>query len=292
MEIPDNQLYEDTTVTTVLTLREQKKLRASEPSKCFISLENTSKVHDPISKRNRVKTPYERKHPVLKAKLKRNKELGIIPQRELQSLTDRIAAGKKLNQSKEEVFNFEKDIWADDEPKKTGLQSQWVSEQVKLHHLKNTNTGEDKVKVPQISHEKRSKLKAIDAVSGTSYNPHIKDYENLINTIVDKEEHVIKKQQKLNRALKPLYQKITQSESKRRRREEKKIEMRQGFPLNSGDEKESEEISGSEYKPLNPPVRNKKKDLKKRRKQQDHKLREAEIAIEKKELKKHKDLGM
>lgn len=261
-------------------------MRAKEPSKCFISLENTSKVQDPIVKRNRVKTPYERKHPALKAKIERNKELGIIPQRELQSLNDRIEAGKKVKQSKVESFNFQKDLWADEEPKVPILSSEWINENVKLHHMK--NTGEDKVKVPQISHERRSKLKAIDAIPGTSYNPHKEDYEKLIENVVEKEEQVIKKQQKLNRALKPLFQKITKSESKRRRREE----MRQGFPINSDDENESEEISDSEYKPLNPPVRNKKKDLKKRRKQKEHKLREAEKAVEKQELKKLQDLGM
>lgn len=281
-------MFEDTTAVEPkkLTLREQKKLRAKEPSKCFVSLENTSKVQDPISKRNRVRTPYERKHPALKAKIERNKELGIIPQRELQSLNDRINAGKKVKQSKEENFNFQKDIWADEEPKHPVLTSEWINENVKLHHLK--NTGEDKVKVPQITHEKRSKVKAIEAVPGTSYNPLKEDYETLIENVVQKEEEVIKKQQKLTRALKPLYQKITKSESKRRRREE----MRQGFPLNSDDENDSEEVSDTEYKPLNPPVRNKKKDLTKRRKQKEHKLREAEKEAEKRELKKLNDLGM
>lgn len=290
LEIPDHQLFEDTTASSLKTrnvsLREQRKLKAKEPSKCFISLENTSKVQDPISKRNRVRTPYERKHPAIKAKLERNKELGIIPHRELQSLTDRIAAGKKVKQSKEEVFDFQKDLWAEELPKNPVLDSEWINENVKLHHLK--NTGEDKVKIPQIAHETRSKLKAIDTVPGTSYNPHKVDYEKLIDTVVQKEEEVIKKQQKLNRALKPLFQKITKSESKRRRREE----MRQGFPLNSDDENESEDASDNEYKPLNPPVRNKKKDLKKRRKQKEHKLREAERELEKQELKKLNDLGM
>jgi nucleolar protein 53 len=267
-------------------LREEKKLRAKQPSKCFVSLENTSKVQDPISKRNRVKTPYERKHPAIKAKIERNKELGIIPPRELQSLNDRITAGKKVKQSKEEKFDFQKDLWADEVPKKVGLNSEWINENVKIHHLK--NTGEDIVKVPQISHERRSKLKAVDAIPGTSYNPLKEDYEKLIDTVVEKEVEVIKKQEKLNRALKPLYQKITKSESKRRRREE----MRQGFPLNSADENESDEVSDSEYKPLNPPVRNKKKDLQKRRKQKEHKKREAGKELEKQELKKLNDLGM
>lgn len=266
-------------------MRQQKKQRAQEPSKAFIALENTSKVQDPIVKRNRVRTPYERKHPAIKAKIERNKELGIIPEREVQSMNDRVAAGKKVRSGKEENFNFSKDLWADEDTSKpTALNSQWVNEQVRIHHLR--NTGEDQVKVPQIAHVKRSRLKAIEAIPGTSYNPHKKDYEKLVNELVEKEEEVIKNNEKLNRSLKTLYQKITKSESKKRRREE----MRQGFPLNS--DEEVDDASETEYTALNPPVRNKKKDLKQRRKQKEFRKREADKSDEKQEMKKIKDLGM
>lgn len=288
--LPDEKLFVDTVaeaeVSKKLTLRQQQKLKAQEPSKAFIALENTSRVKDPISKRNRVRTPYERKHPALKAKIERNKELGIIPHRELQSMTDRIAAGKKVKVSKEEKIDFAKDLWADEDNTNKELNSQWISKDLKTYTLK--NMGDDKVKVPQISHVKRSKLKAIESIPGTSYNPHKEDYEKLVNEIVEKEEAVMKKNAKLTRSLKPLYQKFTKSELKRQRREE----MRQGFPINSEDEKEGDDVSDTEYSALNPPVRNKKKDLKQRRKQKEHRKREAEKSLEKQEMKKLKDLGM
>lgn len=271
---------------SVTSLREEKKLRAQKPSKCFVSLENSSKVADPIKKRNAHRTPYDRKHPLTRAKIDKNKELGIIPQRELESLTDRIAASKKIVKTKTKAIDFAKDIWADDESKKIPeLESQWVTKSLKQYHLK--NTGDDVIKVPKISHERRSQLNAIEKpVAGTSYNPDGEDLEELVKSAVEKEEKIIKSEQRYNRALKPLYQLITKAEAKRRRREE----MTQGFPLHSEDEIDHE-LSDTEYKPLNPPVRNKKKDLKQRRKQKESRLRNARTTLEKQELKKIKDLG-
>lgn len=284
---PDNELFQvEKKPEKTLSVREERKLRAQRPAKCFVSLENHSKVEDPIRKRNRVKTPYERKHPLTKAKIQRNKELGIIPQRELESLKDRINAGKRIVRTKTKKIDFAKDIWAEDEEKKIPeLESQWVSTTLKQYHLK--NTGDDVINVPKITHEKRSQLKAVEKpVAGLSYNPNEKDLENLVSSALEKEEAIIKRELRFSRSLKPLYQKITKGEAKRRRREE----LTQGFPLHSEDEIDHE-VCGGEYKALNPPVRNKKKDLKQRRKQKESRLRNARTTLEKQELKKIKDLG-
>lgn len=292
IEKTDEELFMiDTGSQPTLSVRQQKKLRAQQPSKLFVSLENHSKVDDPIRKRNRVRTLEERKHPLLKAKIKRNKELGIIPQKELQSITDRINASKKIVQTKEKEIDFQRDLWNEEEVEVTKenpeLASTWVTKELKQYHLK--NLGIDKVKVPQITYEKRSQLKSIDVIPGTSYNPNKKDYEELINTVVQKEEENIKMNEKLNRALRPVYKKTTKSEAKRRRREE----MREGFPTNNNNQQQDDsEVTDNEYKTTNPPVRNKKKDLKKRRKQKEHRLRMAQAELEKNELKKIKDLGM
>lgn len=290
--IPDEELFQDDkTPGLKKSLRQEQKLRAQEPSKCFIALENISKVQDPIRKRNRVRTPEERKHPLIKAKIKRQKELGIIPEREMQSLTDQIAAGKKVLKSKQKEMVFDKDLWADDDvvvsQENPELDSMWVTKNLKQYHLK--NLGDDKVKVPQITYEKRSQLKTIDPIAGTSYNPNKEDYESLINSVVSKEEAFMKNSEKLNRSLKPLYQKFSKSEMKRQRR----TEMREGFPTSGAPEKDNDEQpSDDEYKTVNPPVRNKKKDLKQRRKQKEFRLRKAQKDLEKSEMKKLKDLGM
>lgn len=284
---PDDELFQvEKKPTKPVSVREEKKLRAQRPAKCFVSLENSSKVEDPIRKRNRVKTPYERKHPLTKAKIARNKELGIIPQRELESLTDRISASKKIPKTKTKGIDFARDIWSDEIGKEIPeLESQWVTKSLKQYHLK--NLGDDVIKVPLITHERRSQLKAIEKpVAGTSYNPKAKDFEELVGTAVEKEEAIIKREEKFNRALKPLFQMITKGEVKRRRREE----MTQGFPINAEDEIDHD-LSDGEYKALNPPVRNKKKDLTQRRKQKESRLRNARTAMQKQELKKLKDLG-
>lgn len=283
---PDDELFQEETKPgkVVASVREQKKLRAQKPAKCFISLENNSKVEDPIRKRNRVKTPYERKHPLTKAKIQRNKELGIIPQRQLESLKDRITAGGKIAKSKIKDIDFARDIWAE-EAKIPELESEWVSKTLKQYHLK--NTGDDVIKVPQISHEGRSRIKAVERpVGGTSYNPKASELEELMDSAVKKEEAIIKREQKYSKSTKPLYENITKGEAKRRRREE----MTQGFPLNSEDEIDRD-LSDTEYKTVNAPVRNKKKDLMQRRKQKESRLRKARMALEKQEMKKLKDLG-
>ncbi|KAG5672381.1 hypothetical protein PVAND_002513 [Polypedilum vanderplanki] len=294
IEKTDAELFQEdkTPQNKSISLRQEKKLRALEPSKCFIALANNSKVEDPIRKRNRVKTPDERKHPLLKAKIQKQKDEGIIPKRQLQSIKDRIEAKSKMIKSKVKNKTFDKDLWADDvkDPILQGnqeLNSMWVNDELKQYHLK--NLGEDRVKVPKITHEKRSQLKAIEPIAGLSYNPNKEDYENIINSVVSTEEEFMKKSQKLNTSLKAVYQKISKSEIKRRKR----AEMREGFPIANGFEVEKdEEPSDNEYKTLNPPVRNKKKDLKKRRKQKEFKERMARKEIEKNELKKLKDLGM
>lgn len=285
---PDEELFqvEKKPDREVRSVRQEKKLRAQQPAKCFVSLENSSKVSDPITKRNRVKTPYERKHPLTKAKIQRNKELGIIPQGELESLNDRISAGKKIVRTRTRDIDFARDIWADDDGKKNpALESEWVSKSLKQYHLK--NLGDDVIKVPEITHERRNQIKAIEKPNaGTSYNPNAEDLETLVSSAVVKEEEIIKREERFNRALKPLFQMITKGEAKRRRREE----LIEGFPINAKDEVDHD-LSDGDYKALNPPVRNKKKDLTQRRKQKESKLRKARTTLEKQELKKLKDLG-
>lgn len=286
---PDSELFKvekKPAKQVVSSVRLEKKLRAQQAAKCFVSLENNSKVEDPIRKRNRVKTPDERKHPLTKARIQRNKEQGIIPPRQLESLTDRIKAGDKIKKTKSKPIDFARDIWADDVDKKIPeLESQWVSSTLKQYHLK--NLGDDVIKVPKITHERRSQLLAVEKPeAGISYNPNAKDLESLVDEAVVREEAIIKREERFNRALKPVYKSITKGEAKRRRREE----MTEGFPINSEDEVDHD-LSDTEYKAVNAPVRNKKKDLKQRRKQKESRLRKARMSLEKQEMKKLKDLG-
>lgn len=235
-----------------LSVREIRKLRAQKPPRCFQALENTSKVQDPITKRNRVKTPEERKHPLLKLKIQKRKEQGILTAREKQSIKDRLEAAKKIRTGKKKGIEFNKDLWGDDEVKKEEtvkmevedgendgdgendeetddenmMQSRWLSEDLKKYTKK--NTGQVEVIVPQIAHQKRKKIEAIEKpLPGLSYNPTDTHFKELVDSVVEKEEELIRKKTNLARILQPLFTPISKSELRKRRREE----MLQGLPI-------------------------------------------------------------
>lgn len=144
-----------------LTLAEKrKKLRESIP-KCFSSLVNESKVSDPISKRNRVRTKDERKHFIAKSIEEAKEAKGIVKKKVLKSLADSTrsfeAAEAKRRASRQQVFD--KDIWeigtlAD---QRSDFKSDWIDKKVTTHNI--VNTGTPVVSVPTSAFHKRSKLK-------------------------------------------------------------------------------------------------------------------------------------
>ena len=306
----DDELFtvEKKTPKIIKSARELRKIKAKELAKCFNSLTNESKVKDPIAKRNvPLLTLEERKHPATMAKNKRNKEMGIISDEMKLSLNARIDFGKKIPRAKSATKEFQKDLWSGEDLHAEFNKSEWMTKKLRKYHL--MNSGLPDVNMPEITHERRTQLRAIDEpMPGISYNPDVKDYDDLINTVIVKEEAIIKKEQKLNRAIKPLFAKITKAEIKRRKREE----LTQGFPIN-GEGKNTqfitiksfiiclffcvivdsidEDLTDTEYQAINPPVRNKKKDTTQRRKQKESKLRNARQNLEKLEIKKIKDLN-
>lgn len=146
-----------------LSLSEKrKKLRESIP-KCFSSLINDSKVTDPISKRNRVRTKEERRHFIGKSVEEANEAKGIFKKKMLKSLADQNRsfeeAEAKRQASKRHVFD--KDIWEIGTPgdlrKGKDFKSDWLDEKVTTHNI--VNTGTPIVSVPTSAFHKRSKLK-------------------------------------------------------------------------------------------------------------------------------------
>lgn len=144
-----------------LTLQEKRqKLRESMP-KCFASLVNDSKVKDPISKRNRVRTKEERKHFIAKSIDQANEIKGVVKKKVLQSLADQnrafneAEAKRKTNKQK----TFDKDIWEMGTPAKerTDFKNEWIDKHVTNYHI--VNTGTPNVSVPSSAFHKRSKLK-------------------------------------------------------------------------------------------------------------------------------------
>lgn len=144
-----------------LTLSEKrKKLRESIP-KCFSSLINDSKVTDPISRRNRVRTKDERRHFIAKSIEEAKEAKGIFKKKVLKSLADSNRsfeeAEAKRRGSKRHVFD--KDIWEIGTPadQRSDFKSDWIDEKVTTHNI--VNTGTPVVSVPTSAFHKRSKLK-------------------------------------------------------------------------------------------------------------------------------------
>lgn len=135
-------------------------MRNSIP-RSLLGLQNTSKVQDPITKRNRVRTKEERKHFIAKSIDAKKAEKGIVKQSVMRKLSDRArsleASAAKRSINKQVVF--EKDIWT--EIPKTELaenfKNEWVSKKVQTYHL--VNSGVPVVSVPSSAYHKRSKLK-------------------------------------------------------------------------------------------------------------------------------------
>lgn len=144
-----------------LTLKEKRqKLRDSIP-KCFSSLLNDSKVTDPITKRNRVRTKDERKHFIAKSIEEAKEAKGIVKKSVLRSLADHkrslAAAESRRRANKQQVFD--KDIWEMGTlaEQRTDFKSDWIDEKVTAHNI--VNTGTPVCSVPTSAFHKRSKLK-------------------------------------------------------------------------------------------------------------------------------------
>lgn len=141
----------------LLTARQRRKQVGLRPPRCFASLENTSNVSDPISKRNRVRTQEERKH--YKEKVA-NREKGHISNREKQSTEDRLRAYKRQDDRKTNKKDpFEQDVWTLGSLKdqRTEFKGPWIDRNVTEHNL--CNTGTPVAGVPKSAYHRRSQLK-------------------------------------------------------------------------------------------------------------------------------------
>lgn len=272
-----------------LTPKQQRKLKAQQPPKSLSALENQSQVKDPIGKRNRVKTKEERKHPLLKKKEELKAVDGKIPERLKRAQEQRVAArqAKAELKSKKKTPEFTTDLWADESPVPKALDNEWYNKNLVEHNLK--GVGKPKVRLPGELRVTRSKLKAVQAPHpGMSYNPTFDDHQELIEQVVAKEETIIKKRERMDRVVTKKFGKMTRDQIAKM----KEKELVQGLPIDKSKENmQDEEPSDDEYKSVNAPVRNKKKDRKARRKQKEARERELLDKQKKRELKKVRDIN-
>lgn len=220
------------------SLRNIRKEKFTASPKYCISLENSSKVTDPIVKRNRV-TNEEKL-------LKRTTQANRLEQRKLKSV-----GGKR--KSKCGLTSFDKNIW-EEEPIPEELKNEWFPQNVVLHHMK--NSGKPLVKVIASTHAKPNAVPNVELpVSGSSYNPSVDDYNELKQVVIEKERKKIKYSQHLDRV-------VTQKFTKMGKDEKEALvfkEMSEGLFGNEDKAVADADDSENEYTAVNEPVQNKKK---------------------------------
>ncbi|PSN36118.1 Uncharacterized protein C0J52_17203 [Blattella germanica] len=283
----DDELFEIDTVghkeELVSTKRTKKKLK---PIKCFSILENQSAVPDPITKRNRVRTAEERKHPLVKKIENDRNEKGILKRKKIVSIKDQLLAReKKLNKPKKGDFKF--DLWETDYGNTLNSDSTWLTPTTLFHTLK--NTGKLKKKIPEKFLDKPYSAPAMEAPHpGLSYNPSYHDHQELLSEVVNKELELRKEEKHLKRVTSKMFYHVSVKD----RENQWMDEMSQGLPNPDKQETNEESESDSEYTSLsvNPPVKNKKKTLKARRKLKEAKKAALQQKHQKTEKKKVSDI--
>lgn len=265
----------------VSKIERRAQLKIKEP-RCFAILKPHTAVSDPISKRNRVKTPEERKNPIrrkIENEMKRN---GILKLRERISLKDRSIAKEKRNK-RYKRGEFKEDIWEKEGNVPAELNSGWFTSDTIRHTL--ANTGRKRKRVPESLIKKPSALPAVQVPHpGTSYNPSFNDHQDLLREVAEKQLQFEKEEAHLNRVTNQMFKKISSEEKDRNTLKE----MSEGLPLNLPVEKsDNHGDEDTTVKSVNPPTKNEKKTLQKRRKQKEErqmKLQRKQNKIEKKKV--------
>ncbi|XP_073829414.1 ribosome biogenesis protein NOP53 [Musca autumnalis] len=295
---------------TVLTEKQKRKLNAKKPLRSWQALENTSKVQDPIVKRNIIK----------QKKAGRNIEEEVVnptKPRHKQANEDRLKTyakvEEKIKKLATKIPDTNKDIWMEEDfrDKVPGLKDEkgWISEELAKYNAQ--KLGIPVYKVHDSIRHKTTKAKKFEPPHpGTSYNPSLEDHQKLIADIVDKEEKIIKEEQHLKRVTTQMFRKVTAEEREQQHLkemsagiddddEEEDGEEDSGNEENDGDENnKSNKKSGKKsknkkenneddtaYTTLNPPVENKKKSKAARNRELRQKELQKKLA-EKRALKK------
>merc|ERR1711997_754369 len=161
-------------------------------------------VADPKKGRNRRKTLEERRNPQLVEKEKTLNQNGIVKaktklQKKHRELENLKKAASEIERTTRRRTKFDFDLWSDMdnvEAKKVN-ENDWLDLNTKNHTLKNTRNLQRKA--PEDLLELRSDLKAVEVPhSGSSYNPSLKDHQDLLWKAAIVEINKDKAEQKLN----------------------------------------------------------------------------------------------
>lgn len=193
--------------------------------------------------------------------------------------------GRSIESEKKDVEenSFSYDVWST-ENKNTDFTnlSKWLTSDTIRHNSQ--NTGKFKKQIPKSVHSKTSLLPAVEVPHpGLSYNPSLKDHTHILQKVAEKEVALIKEENHLNRVTTKMFSQIPKGQLEK----EWISEMTVGLTAtNSG----TDEDDGEEYKAVNPPVRNRKKSLQKKRKKREALELKEKLKREKIEKKKLSDI--
>ncbi|XP_014483938.1 PREDICTED: uncharacterized protein CG1785 [Dinoponera quadriceps] len=296
-EQTDSQLFivdkvADKTETVLSSKRAARLALKEKEARCFAPLKPHTQVPDPIPKRNRVRTKEERMSSILRQREADRKLKGILKLKEKEALKNRaLARAAFLKRPKR--GEFKNDIWDVTSNLLPEAVTEWMSTDSIRHTVK--HMGVQKRKLPSSLHKKTSILPAVEIPHpGTSYNPLHTDHQKLLNEIAQKELELMKEEAHLDRVTSKMFKKIPVG----KREEYLMKEMSEGLPVEkqtmAGSKPTKEDLVEEEDLSVaianSKSVKNVKKTLVQRRKQQEQKQIVNEHALAKVEKRKVSDI--
>ncbi|XP_059058765.1 ribosome biogenesis protein NOP53 [Achroia grisella] len=299
-EKPDNELFvvdtqgdkksvEDEDVKPIfLSAKQRKRQKLAEIPKCYEVLLPSSKVEDPNKKRNHVNPVGFKPTALSKITEKRRLTKGTYQKKVQEAKRNRKLELQKKKKMKKARETFKLNLWDGDIPEIKGIPEtlceEFISPEAQLHNVLPVQRIRPKPPPPKTV-VTRAAMETPHP--GISYNPSYKEHQELLQEVVNHEEKMMKREAHLLRVTNKMFSKVTAKEKENQWREE----MSEGLPQPHNPANNPEESdTDNEYKAVNPPVQNKKKDHKARRKQKEQIVERERLKREKIEKKKVTDL--
>ncbi|CAG9132695.1 unnamed protein product [Plutella xylostella] len=270
-----------------LSAKQRRRAKLAAPPKCFEILQSTSKVQDPNAKRNHVNPIGTRPTALSKITEARKEKKGAYEKKlELARKNRKIAFDKK-KKAKIARQTFGMDVWGDSVPEAKGIPStlvgDFISPEAQLHNVLPERRLRPK---PPLARTVVARSKVAPPHPGVSYNPSYEEHQALLRDVVSHEEQLMKREQHLLRVTTGMFSRVTEKQ----RDENWRKEMSAGLPTAEEPEDKSDADTDDEVKSVNPPVKNKKKDHKARRKQKEQILEKERLKRAKIDKKKISDI--
>lgn len=277
-----------------LSAKQRKREKLSETPKCFEVLLPTSKVQDPNAKRNHVKPVGSKPSDLSKITKQRKLVKGVLAKKveDIKKNKKIVAERRKKLKSIRKTYN--KNIWDDDVLEAKGMPEtlidEFISPEAQLHNVPTTKRLRSKPPPPKSVVTRKS----VEVPHpGVSYNPSFKEHQELLQEVVQHEQKMMKREAHLNRVTTGMFSKVTPKEKENQWREEMSVGLPQPHDPTSDPDPTTDpdpEPADNEYKAINPPVKNKKKDHKARRKQRERIEERERLKREKIDKKKITDI--